>query len=149
MALFRRCAAALAALLVGCAPAAAKAPPAKRAQSEVEGRALIGCIVTVAGSLRSCVVKFEDPPGMGFGKAALKLALQFKMRPATRDGMPIEAAVNIPLTFPPPGAPPKTQAERDQIRVETLIAARECNDAKAVAQSLMNAELERRAADCS
>ena len=38
-------------------------------------------------------------------------AAQFRMRPGTRDGQPVEGNIIIPITFaPPPPAPPLTLA---------------------------------------
>jgi TonB family protein len=64
-----------------------------------EGHAVITCTITVLGYLRDCKVKTESPAGAGFGLAALMLAPDFQFRPATLDGKPVEAAVNIPLGF--------------------------------------------------
>lgn len=63
------------------------------------GRAAINCIVSLQGLLRDCTVASEDPPGQGFGSAALAMAPQFLMRPATKNGVPFESHVTIPVTF--------------------------------------------------
>lgn len=70
----------------------------------VEGMAVIDCIATVAGKLRDCTVKSENPADFGFGEAALKMAPLFKVRPAVVDGKPSDAPVSIPLTFKLPPA---------------------------------------------
>ncbi len=65
-----------------------------------EGRVTIQCIVTRTGTLSDCSVLSEAPPGLGFGEAALKMAPQFKMRPQTKNGTPVEGGVvKIPLRF--------------------------------------------------
>lgn len=76
--------------------------PAAALKSGVGGKAVISCVVTVQGLLRECRVVSEDPPGVGFGSAAIALTPQFLMRPALRGGTPVEATVNIPLNFPRP-----------------------------------------------
>jgi len=77
--------------------------PAAAYQRGVGGSATLQCKVSVQGALRDCVVMSEDPPGLGFGVAALALTPQLLMKPATRDGAPVEGAVVIPVSF---GAPP-------------------------------------------
>lgn len=67
------------------------------------GRAKLTCIVTVQGALRDCKVVEESPPGIGFGAAALALTPQFLMRPAMKDGKPVQGEVSIPINFPSPG----------------------------------------------
>lgn len=64
------------------------------------GKATIGCTVTIQGALRDCNVLAEEPAGGGFGGAALALTPQFVMRPALRDGQPVESTVRIPINFP-------------------------------------------------
>lgn len=77
----------------------------------VEGRVLLVCKVTSSGDLTDCRTEKEDPVGMGFGEAALKMSSQFKMRRRTASAEPVEGGtVRIPLKFKlPPGAPPKGQ----------------------------------------
>lgn len=65
-----------------------------------EGRAVIRCRVTAAGTLSACEVVHETPKGWGFGKAALKMSALFQMRPAVRDGRSVAGAeVTIPIRF--------------------------------------------------
>lgn len=75
------------------------------------GRAVIGCTVTVQGLLRDCRVLFEDPVESGFGPAALQLSSQFMMKPAMRDGRPVESLARIPIVFKSfrPKGPIRTQ----------------------------------------
>jgi hypothetical protein len=79
------------------APAAA--PPAPACGSPIydakhgckvleSGSAKLQCLVMADGSLMSCKVVSEDPPGKGFGEAALHMAMTQKVkadanRPAT------------------------------------------------------------------
>jgi TonB family protein len=74
--------------------------PPSAAQSGTGGQATISCIVTLQGTLRNCVVVSETPAGSGFGQAGLVLAPQFLMKPATKDGKPVESMVNIPIKWP-------------------------------------------------
>lgn len=77
--------------------------PRQALERGVGGRAKITCVVTVQGALRDCKVVEESPTGVGFGAAALALAPQFLMRPALKDGKPIQGEVSIPVNFPNPG----------------------------------------------
>lgn len=77
--------------------------PAKALQEGYGGNATLACIVTLQGVLRDCRVESETPAGGGFGSAALILSRQFSMRPAMKDGAPVESQVRIPINFPKPG----------------------------------------------
>lgn len=63
------------------------------------GEALLSCKVTVQGVLADCKVESESPPGVGFGAAALALTPQFLMAPATRNGVPVESLMRLPLKW--------------------------------------------------
>lgn len=74
--------------------------PSRAARRDIEGRAVIGCHVTADGRLTRCSVDAESPSGEGFGEAALKMSRHFKMRPMTRDGVPVSGGViRIPIRF--------------------------------------------------
>jgi protein TonB len=93
----------------GSAPAAA--PPAPSCGSPIydakhdcrvmaTGSAKLQCRVMADGSLQSCKVVAEDPPGKGFGEAAMQMAQTQKVkadpsRPA--DGL----LATIPFNFKP------------------------------------------------
>jgi hypothetical protein len=68
------------------------------------GSALVVCTVKTDGLLRACRIAQETPPGLGFGPAALMLAPSFLMKPAIRDGQPVESEVTIPVNFGETGA---------------------------------------------
>lgn len=72
----------------------------------VGGSARIGCQVEHDGRLDQCHVLDEDPPGLGFGAAALRLTAYFTMSPATADGRPVLGRVVIPIRFAQPRQSP-------------------------------------------
>lgn len=76
--------------------------PRAALEKGVGGRATLGCIVTVQGTLRACRVEAQEPAEAGFGGAALALAPQFLLKPALKGGQPVEHAVRIPLKFDKP-----------------------------------------------
>jgi TonB family protein len=73
--------------------------PGAALQKGQSGSATISCTVTVQGALRGCTVVAEKPAGSGFGGAAVALAPQFLMRPALKDGVPVESTVRIPINW--------------------------------------------------
>lgn len=73
--------------------------PAAAMKQGRSGKALISCTVSTEGLLRDCKVVSESPAGAGFGAAAVVLSSSFLMKPATRDGTPIEARITIPINF--------------------------------------------------
>ncbi len=76
--------------------------PAQADSARIGGRVVIECHVQTSGSATDCTVISEDPPGLGFGEAAVKLAALFKMRPKTVDGVPVSGAgVTVPIEFDP------------------------------------------------
>ena len=73
--------------------------PAEAWKQQLGGRVVLECEVDLQGLVQDCSVKSEDPPGMGFGNAALSLAPKFLFRPATESGRPVTSRVNIPVGF--------------------------------------------------
>ncbi|HEY9234827.1 MULTISPECIES: energy transducer TonB [Phenylobacterium] len=67
------------------------------------GQAIIACKVNLYGALFDCRVAAETPAGAGFGSAALGLAPQLLMKPATHDGKPVVSEVRVPFNFQKPG----------------------------------------------
>lgn len=81
--------------------------PERAQRLEAEGRVVMQCRVQASGDLTACEVVSETPPGMGFGEATLKLAPLFRMKPATRDGVPVDGAlIRMPIVYKLPGNPP-------------------------------------------
>jgi len=75
------------------------------------GAATIDCMVSVQGALYGCAVMSESPAGEHFGDAAVALAPQFLMKPATLAGKPVVSSVGVPIKFVvPPGRRPELLA---------------------------------------
>ena len=73
-------------------------PEVARAR-EISGRVTMVCLLTPQGRLEPCAVRYEDPPGLHFGDAALKLAAKFLARvPSDRQG-DAKYAVRVPIHF--------------------------------------------------
>ena len=52
------------------------------------------------GGLEACTIKSEDPPGYGYGAAALALAPIFRMPAVDMDGRPVAGRmVQIPILW--------------------------------------------------
>ncbi len=83
--------------------------PAQAMRQRLGGIARLKCEVDLQGLVQDCSVLSEDPPGMGFGGAALALAPKFLFRPGTRDGAPVTSWVTIPINFSMEGGSPKDQ----------------------------------------
>jgi TonB family protein len=78
--------------------------PEQAARTNASGRATTECKVTAEGTLVDCQVIEESPPGLGFGEASVKLDSLFKMRPLTKDGVPVGGGtVRIPIRWIIPG----------------------------------------------
>jgi protein TonB len=79
--------------------------PEQAQRQGVAGQATIDCAVSEAGGLVDCNVAAESPKASGFGRAALKMAGDFRMRPMTRDGVPVAGGrIRIPIRFVMPDA---------------------------------------------
>lgn len=73
-------------------------PRLERPPAEV--RILMVCRITAAGGLEACLIKSEDPPGLGYGPAALALAPIFRMPEVDLDGRPVAGrTVQIPIVW--------------------------------------------------
>jgi protein TonB len=79
---------------------AAAFPQAAREAKISSGRGVVDCKVQVGGGFGDCVVASEEPAGLGFGAAALKLAPAFALSSWTEDGRPLDGArLQLPIRF--------------------------------------------------
>lgn len=84
---------------------AANIYPARAEEEQVEGTATLQCHVNERGLLSQCAVVKEDPPGYGFGEAALAMTGGIRMEPPRDAQGRIKAAsLTLPIRF----ALPKT-----------------------------------------
>lgn len=90
-------------------------PPAA-VEANKEGLAKVRCRIVETGRLADCAVVSEDPPGLGFGAAALALAPKFRADLSNpENGLSAGRVVTIPVRFAIPGVGPPSPAERPQI----------------------------------
>ena len=64
------------------------------------GRVELSCLIRLDERLEGCRVVDEDPPGLGFGAAGLRVSRYFRFRPPTEDGQPVEGQrVTVGIDF--------------------------------------------------
>jgi TonB family protein len=62
--------------------------------------ALLGYTVSAEGSLTNCRAESKRPAGLGFGQAAMAITGEFKMKPMTINGQPVDGGIiHIPIRF--------------------------------------------------
>lgn len=81
--------------------------PVTASRLELRGYVLASCTVMVDGKPARCAVAEEEPTGLGFGPAALRVTEAMRFKPATLAGKPVESPVRIPIRFSMPAAPPE------------------------------------------
>lgn len=73
--------------------------PATAQRRNVSGTVSMSCVIQPDLSL-SCTVARENPPGFGFGAAALRVAQSYRAAPNLADGRPAPGArITVPITF--------------------------------------------------
>lgn len=72
--------------------------PARALARGETGSVLLNCRVDVGGALH-CSVVSETPEGWGFGDAALRIAQDYRMVPAMRDGVAVEGRYRMRVPF--------------------------------------------------
>ena len=72
--------------------------PARALARGETGSVLLNCRVDVGGALH-CSVASETPVGWGFGDAALRIAQDYRMVPAMRDGVAVEGRYRMRVPF--------------------------------------------------
>ena len=94
---------------------------------DLGGKAIVTCTTTVEGRLQDCHVDSEGPAGLGFGAATVRASAYFRVKPAVRDGKPIEAKITIPVnwqTDPNANPTPKPQPTLPPVSPTSLALAR-------------------------
>ncbi len=76
--------------------------PAEAWKLQLGGKVRLDCEVDLQGLAQDCRVASEDPPGMGFGNAALSLTPKFLFHPATEDGVPVTSRTTFSIKFEGP-----------------------------------------------
>ncbi len=78
--------------------------PPRAAAERLDGRVLVECATTADGRLSQCHVLEESPAGYGFGEAAIRLSVLYRLRTATSDGSALVsgASIRLPITFRAP-----------------------------------------------
>src|SRR5262249_1278160 len=67
-----------------------------------DGPLTLACLIDVHGLAEWCRVAAEQPPGLGFGKAALELKPTFKLKPAQGPNGPVAKVMSINVSFRQP-----------------------------------------------
>jgi protein TonB len=68
-------------------------------RSGIEGRVILDLFIDRSGVVRNVVVMREEPPGRGFGEAAVRAFTGFRCTPAQANGEAVSVRFRYPLTF--------------------------------------------------
>ena len=63
------------------------------------GHATMTCTAMTDGRLEDCHVVDEDPAGLGFGAATIRVSVYFRVKPGVKDGKPVQGAITIPMRW--------------------------------------------------
>jgi protein TonB len=72
--------------------------PRRAMARDISGQVLLDCLVDTNGAL-NCSVISETPTNWGFGQAALRIAEDHRMVPATRDGQAVQGRYRMRVPF--------------------------------------------------
>jgi protein TonB len=76
--------------------------PYRAMANEKIGMAVVHCRAKADGALEACALTCEGPAGWGFGRAALKMAPHYKLKPMLADGRSVEGGtLTLPIYFFP------------------------------------------------
>lgn len=95
--------------------------PKAAVPGRVTGSVLLQCRVTTKGLLEGCQAEQETPAGYDFAPAAIRMSRLFELSPATRDGVPVEWTVRVPVNFAAPKDDPAAKPKRRIIIIPIII----------------------------
>jgi TonB family protein len=76
--------------------------PVEAIAKNAYGRVVLDCKVRGDGYVDQCKVVFENPPGLHYGDAALKLSTRFRLKATPSGDRPVVGGtVRVPLSFSP------------------------------------------------
>ncbi|MCG2662815.1 MAG: energy transducer TonB [Brevundimonas sp.] len=73
--------------------------PARALEREISGSATVECTARSNGSPANCRVVSEEPAGMGFGRAAVRVVQRGQLSPRTVDGAAQDATFRVRVPF--------------------------------------------------
>ena len=100
------------------------------------GRTSMTCTVLTTGQLDRCHVISEQPAGVGFGMAMIGAAPLFHIRPALRDGHPVEARITIPMRWQLEPKDHATTSSQPSATPEGLALSRRFLESEGLAQRI-------------
>lgn len=68
-------------------------------EKRLAGSAVLNCRVDIHGLAEECEIASEEPPGLGFGAAALLFRNTFKLKPAQGPNGPVESMMHVTVKF--------------------------------------------------